>query len=48
MPERSAFFVSDDTFIAAGPDGSAPTPEVLRAFAGPSEALSGVTGSQRA
>jgi hypothetical protein len=48
MPERSAFFVSDDTVIAAGPDGSAPVPEISHAVAEPTEALSGVTSNQRA
>ena len=48
MPDRSAFFVSDDTVIAAGPDGPAPVPEILRAFVGPIEALPGVTSNQRA
>ena len=48
MPERSAFFVLDDTIIAAGPDGPAPVPEILSAVVGPIEALSGVTSNQRA
>jgi hypothetical protein len=48
MPERSKFFVWDDTVIAAGPDDPEPLPEILRTFAGPTEALSGVMSNQRA